>query len=62
MSFLSDFIVYIWLLPVALQILIPLAMFLGYTIFKVVNGIVRQEKVINEKIASLSTSATKESA
>lgn len=57
MSVISDFIVYLWLLPVVAQILIPLALFLAYTVTKAVKGITRQE--VDEKMTSFSTPAVK---
>jgi ABC-type maltose transport system permease subunit len=39
MSLLQETIVYIWLIPVVAQIIIPLAMLVGWSITKVLNSL-----------------------
>lgn len=57
MSIISDFIVYLWLLPVVAQILIPLALLLGFTVAKVVRGVSKEGKIAGNNIADYTTPA-----
>jgi len=42
---ISEIIVYIWLIPVVIQIILPLGMFLSWLVFKPFAEILKQQRV-----------------
>ncbi len=48
MAYLSDFIVYLWLLPVVMFIVIPLAMFVVYWGSRILRKISGSERTVAE--------------
>lgn len=54
MSVFSDFVVYLWLLPVVAQILIPLGMLAFYLVNRLFDGLNTQEPIMLDKLASAS--------
>lgn len=57
MSVVSDFIVYIWLLPVAAQILLPLTMLVVHLVSKGTSKLMNKEEAEVESVAGLAASA-----
>jgi hypothetical protein len=59
---LSDFIVYVWLLPVVAQILLPLAMLCIFVVHKLLKSMSSREEVRSQKAKSLGTQSAGERA